>query len=583
MIPTRMLLFAVLILASVFRSASGQTSVTAPERLDAHTQAKTLAKELVTSIFDVQLRHLEENGLADRPQYLEIRESRDRIDQLATGEMEQLTTLLKSLQVAPNQTRNELLAESRVAARRIAVAMMSERQRLRSRLRASQTLVLLRQMVTLEQQAILVTEGLMSRSAKEQKRLAEQVVQSHLDLAVLFDQLVSMLRQTEETVGTERINATATLAQLADTKTNNRIAEVTDLMKADHYVEAREVEQRVLDALEEALRLIQHADQLEEEARRAALEAIAKTVKAQQDLRRRTEAAELAKQIERADLAAKQSNIAEQLEQLSEQLGNLGAVGEQMLAAIDAAKEAIKHLDEGAKQQAVERQETVLKMLDDITQHLNAEAFDPEALTEQAAQLAELNTSLNDLLDKQAEASELAATDAASAAELEAEIADALAAADDASELSNGVESRLDEAQEAVAKAEQALEDGAPSAEQNRLEAVANAEQALMEAAAEVQSELSDVQQAMESANPSEANPSSDSTSKNEASSGTTRDAGSTSVSEQAAEVESRDFQNQAWFARLPADVQNRIRATTRRPPPRGYETRLGRYFQSAD
>ena len=142
---------------------------------------------------------------------------------------------------------------------------------------------------------------------------------------------------------------------------------------------------------------------------------------------------------------------------------------------------------------------------------------------------------------------------------------------------------RLDDAQAAVAKAEQALEDGAPSAEQNRLEAVENAENAMMEAAAEVQSQLADVQQAMEAANPSEANPSSDSTSKNEASSGTTRDAGSTGISEQALDVESRSFQKAAWFARLPADLQNRIRAATRRPAPRGYETRLQRYFQTSE
>lgn len=569
--------------ATPTRTARGQQPADLGERLDSHQQAKVLATELVTSIFDVQLRHLEENGLSERPLYAEIRASRDKIDQLASGEMEQLTALLQSVQANPDGNRDGLLAESRVAARRIAVAMMAERQRLRGRLRTSRTLDLLRQMIALEQQVIAATESLSSRPDTEQQQTASQIVQSQLDLSVLFEQLHLMLRQVEEVVGPERISAAAVLEHFSTTQAEEQIAKAIALLKEESYTEAQKSEQLILAAFEEALRLMRQADKLEEEARRKALEAIAKTVKEQRDLRQQTEAAELSDAEERDALAARQQAIAEQLERLRESLSQLAQVGEQMLAATDAASEAVKHLDDGVKDQAIERQDTVVNMLEDIAQHLKAEEFDPEALADRAAQLEELKASLNELVDKQAEASELAAADPASAAELEAAITDGLKEADDASELSNGVETSLDEAQEAVANAEQALEDGSPSAEQNRLEAVENAENALMEAAAEVQSQLSDVQQAMEAANPSEANPSSDSTSKNEASSGTTRDAGSTGISEQALDVESRSFQKEAWFARLPADLQNRIRAATRRPAPRGYETRLQRYFQTAD
>jgi hypothetical protein len=578
-----MWLTMVLLFPPVIGVINAEETAPLSDRIVAHAQARDLATELVASIFDVQLRHLAENGLSEQPLYDEIRSSRDRIAQLASSEMEQLTVLLKKLQASPQDGRNELLADARVTARRIAVAMMAERLRLRGRLRTSRTLDLLRQMIALEQQAIVVTEGIPSRPVSEQLQSAEQLVQSHLDLAVLFDQLVLMLRQAEETVGLERISAVAALSHLTTAQTSVRILEATDFVKAGSYAEALLAEQSILGALIESLRLMQQSDKLEEEARRRALEAIAKTVKEQQELRRQTAATDLLEAKDRDAFSASQRAIAEQLEQLREQLSQLAQVGEQMLAATDAAQQAVKHLGEGQKEQAVERQDTVVNMLEDIAQHLNAEEFDPDALADRAAQLQELSTSLNDLVEKQAEASELAAADPASAAEIEAAIADALAEADDASQLSDGVETRLDEAQEAVAKAEQALEDGSPAAEQNRLEAVENAEKSLMEAAAEVQAQLSDVQQAMEAANPSEANPSSDSTSKNEASSGTTRDAGSTSISEQGADVESRGFEKEAWFARLPADLQNRIRGATRRPAPRGYEEKLQRYFQTDD
>jgi predicted nucleic acid-binding Zn-ribbon protein len=572
-----------LLFLPVIDVANAEDTTNLSDRIAAHSQARDLAIELVSSVFDVQLRHLAENGLSEQPLYNEIRSSRDRIDQLASDEMMQLTLFLENLQTSQGEDRNKLLAEARVTARRIAVAMMAERQRLRGRLRSSRTLDLLRQMIALEQQAIVVTEGIPSRPASEQLQSAEELIQSHLDLAVLFDQLTSMLRQTEETVGPERISAVAALSNLTTAQTSVRIVEATDFVKAGSYAEALMAEQNILGALIESLRLLQQSDKLEEEARRKAIEAIEKTVKEQQELRRQTAATDLSDAKDRDALSARQRAIAEQLEQLREQLSQLAQVGEQMLAATDAAQQAVKHLGEGQKEQAVERQDTVINMLDDIAQHLNAEKFDPDALADRAAQLQELNTSLNELLEKQAEARELAGADPASAAELEAAIADALAEADDTSQLNSGVETRLDEAQEAVAKAEQALEDGSPAAEQNRLEAVENAEKSLMEAAAEVQAQLSDVQQAMEAANPSESNPSSDSTSKNEASSGTTRDAGSTSISEPGADVESRSFEKEAWFTRLPADLQNRIRGATRRPAPRGYETRLQRYFQTDD
>ncbi|HUG69528.1 MAG TPA: hypothetical protein VMM76_17385 [Pirellulaceae bacterium] len=579
----RAICFVALLLTFATGVTWGQQSATFHERLDSHTQARALAEELVTSVFNVQLRHLEENGFSELPLYEEIRVSRDKIEHLTSNEMRQLTLLLEKLQADRVEGRGELLAEASVMARRIAVAMMAERQRLRGRLRISRTLALLRQMIALEGQAIATTDQLMSRPDSEQQQFAEQLVQSHLDLAVLFEQLILMLQQAAETVGPDRISSAAALKHFTNAQTSVYIVEAKDFVKSGGYAMARQTGQRILGALEEALRLMQQGDKLEEEARRKALEAIAQTVKQQQDLRRQTEATELSDTKERADLAARQRDIAEQLEQLREPLSQLAQVGEQMLAAVDAANSAVKHLDAGEQSQSLERQETVVNMLEDIAQHLNAEALDPDALADRAAKLEELSNALNDLVEKQAEASEMAATDPASAAELEAAIADALAEADDASQMSNSVETRLDEAQDAVRKAVQALEDGSPSAEQSRLEAVENAERSLLEAAAEVQSQLSDAQQAMESAHPSEANPSSDSTSKNGASSGTTRDAGSTGITEQALDIESRDLQNEAWFARLPADLQNRIRAATRRPAPRGYESRLQRYFQSVD
>jgi hypothetical protein len=44
---------------------------------------------------------------------------------------------------------------------------------------------------------------------------------------------------------------------------------------------------------------------------------------------------------------------------------------------------------------------------------------------------------------------------------------------------------------------------------------------------------------------------------------------------------ESRSFQGEPWFAKLPPALQKAIQSKSRRAPPRGYEERLKRYFES--
>jgi hypothetical protein len=40
-------------------------------------------------------------------------------------------------------------------------------------------------------------------------------------------------------------------------------------------------------------------------------------------------------------------------------------------------------------------------------------------------------------------------------------------------------------------------------------------------------------------------------------------------------------FENEPWFSKLPPNLRQAIQSKARRDPPRGYEERLRRYFQS--
>ena len=209
--------------------------------------------------------------------------------------------------------------------------------------------------------------------------------------------------------------------------------------------------------------------------------------------------------------------------------------------------------------------------------------IDRAALAENAKDLQKLSESLDALLEKQARAKDLAERDIEAARDLEKSIAEDLKEADDDSVLDSEIESRLDQAQDAVDKAQEQLQDDSAAASEDRMQAVEAAEDALTEASVEVESQLSDVKESLESGSPSDSTAASDGVSKNQPSSGTTRDLGSGVTSRADQEIESRALSDEAWFARLPPELQTASRAKTRRPPPRGYENQLRDYFRRND
>ena len=53
--------------------------------------------------------------------------------------------------------------------------------------------------------------------------------------------------------------------------------------------------------------------------------------------------------------------------------------------------------------------------------------------------------------------------------------------------------------------------------------------------------------------------------------------------SEQGGDVAAREYVQPPWFAKLPAELRDAMQVEMQRRPPRAYEERLRRYFQSID
>ena len=546
------------------------------QRRQRHEQARAAATELVETVLDLQLQRLSENGLEDLPVYAELRDSRDAIQQLATVEMSELSNLLLSADQSAEDLRAEQIQAARALARRIATQLLSQRQRVRRRLQVSRVAELLQQMVGSQEKNLAATEALLAPAATATNVTAAQLAQNQLDIRLLFDQLVESLRAD---VATAAAAERQILAMLEQKPIANRLDSAARLLEQNDLRSAAAAERDVAAALTQAIAIVESAQGLHQLEREAALQAIAAARQQQAQVRERTGQTNLNEPAQRDPLVAEQRQIREQLESLRQPLAELAPIGEQALATWDAAREAERHLANGDQAAALERQETVLRMLDDMTQQLSAAPVDLDALADEARQLESLESDLSKLVEQQDAVGELAASDPQTARNNEQLISESLATADRLSQVDEAIESRLDDAQQAIADALDTLRDESDLARAARLEATDQAQQSLMEAAAETQSQLAALRQTLAAAASSASRSALGDGSNSQPSTGATRDTGGNARSSASDPITRRNLEDEPWFTRLPPATQQMLRTGTRPAPPRGYEDRLRRYF----
>ena len=79
---------------------------------DLQEQARALAKELISSVLDVQLRQLEENGLGKLPVHAEITAMRGNIEGLVRQEMRGVVDLLVEAEKTSGQERQAVVKKA---------------------------------------------------------------------------------------------------------------------------------------------------------------------------------------------------------------------------------------------------------------------------------------------------------------------------------------------------------------------------------------------------------------------------------------------------------------------------------------
>ena len=148
--------------------ATTATSLAAQER------ARSIAAELVRGVIDVQLRQLEENGLADRPIFGDIKSLRGVVAAVVQREMKDVTDLLSRAEEATPAERPALVSDARNLARTIVTRLAAERQQILRRLKEATLAAQVRAIVDRQKRLLTATESLstLPDGRREQTTLA---------------------------------------------------------------------------------------------------------------------------------------------------------------------------------------------------------------------------------------------------------------------------------------------------------------------------------------------------------------------------------------------------------------------------
>src|SRR4029079_5954957 len=117
---------------------------------EAQQLARSMARELISSILEIQLAQLKENGLEKLPIYSEISSMRENIDKLVEHEMLGVVEVLVEAQSAAPVKRDEHLATARTKIREIVIRLSIERQNLLRRLKMAELAAQVRRLIQLE-------------------------------------------------------------------------------------------------------------------------------------------------------------------------------------------------------------------------------------------------------------------------------------------------------------------------------------------------------------------------------------------------------------------------------------------------
>ena len=192
----------------VWTSAMGpaMAQVLEPEALqrkqEDQQRARTMTRDLLGGVLDIQLRQLEENGLADQEIYRDIKLMRANLNQLIETEMSKVVDLLAEAQRMPVSKREAAFVDARQQIRTIVRQLAIERQNLMKRLKIAELAEQVRRLIRMQTTVQTATKELPAETKTRQESLTLKAIEDQRDVKELFLHLVDTLIDMKTWSGT---------------------------------------------------------------------------------------------------------------------------------------------------------------------------------------------------------------------------------------------------------------------------------------------------------------------------------------------------------------------------------------------
>ena len=462
-------------------------------------RARKMARELVSSILDIQLQQLSENGLEDLPLFRDIKNMRVNIDGLVEAEMRQVVDLLIKAQEQSSKEREQTFINARQKIRQVVVRLSIERQNLLRRLKTAEIAAQAKRLIEMQTVVLSVTRTLPEQPPTKQETATLSTIQDQRDVKELFLQLVETLVDVRTWGGQVGNGAGEGLLILKAGRVGEALDNAGQHLEASEFIATTEDQQTVIKGLRLLIDKIDETQGLIGTDREAALELVRELIERQEQVRQLTKQTNLTE--EKADaLVSKEAAIQKDLGKLADALQQIPSAMPLLEQAKAAAREATGKLFDAQPEEAATEQGKVLGNLSEIEEQLrNAADLDKsdktaEELAQLVKELEKTKEELKQIEKEQVAAEKKAEKEPAAAKKQEDQVAAKLAKTADDHKLPVAIESRLQQAKEAVEEAAKALDQSAANekAAERQEMALESADEAIERAAAEVEAALAD-------------------------------------------------------------------------------------------
>ena len=259
--PVWRVIVLVAVLTGAAAAADGerpQADAAAAGRL-VQERARRMAQELVAGVLDVQVRQLEENGLANRPIHAEITAMRGNIDALVNREMQEVVVLLSKAETATAEERATLVKDARALVRGIVARLSMERQQILRRLRVADIAAQVRRLIGRQKEVATTTDSLPRQPDGKRESLTLAAIEDQRTVKTLYDTFAIALEDVSGWGGSVGSGAVTGLRTLKESQVLTALAAAEGSLGTLDFGGAVMAQRRVIAAFEAVLATLERS------------------------------------------------------------------------------------------------------------------------------------------------------------------------------------------------------------------------------------------------------------------------------------------------------------------------------------